>query len=275
MKLLFGIRVRCDITMIELRKRLEHPRRRSLVQKEWEGFSESQEKAFQTRKRNTIFRCFWEDGWSCEWKDGRRVGFGEQVNGVGRFPRVMRNTPASFPRCSFSGWTRCCHLETSVLWIRVICRSYRMNDSDYSNLDTAIVRKWFMRASRETGRRRRKQSVSVLNWWPVDQVYFPAWWNRLVFPFSWHRSWSWSMTFASSSVPWCWARWSIFWRTTIRIFQRWAFQFHTHSQSTGYIYAVIMFAAAMVQSVCLRNYFYLCFRTGLRLRSSVITMVYA
>ena len=54
MKLLFGIRVRCDITMIELRKRLEHPRRRSLVQKEWEGFSESQEKAFQTRKRNTI-----------------------------------------------------------------------------------------------------------------------------------------------------------------------------------------------------------------------------
>lgn len=53
-QLLFGIRVRCDITMIELRKRLEHPRRRSLVQKEWEGFSESQEKAFQTRKRNTI-----------------------------------------------------------------------------------------------------------------------------------------------------------------------------------------------------------------------------
>ena len=41
------------------------------------------------------------------------------------------------------------------------------------------------------------------------------------------------------------------------------------------MYAVVMFAAAVVQSVCLRNYFYLCFRTGLRLRSSVITMVYA
>lgn len=35
-----------------------------------------------------------------------------------------------------------------------------------------------------------------------------------------------------------------------------------------------MFVAALIQSICLRNYFYLCFRTGLRLRSSVVTMVY-
>ena len=42
----------------------------------------------------------------------------------------------------------------------------------------------------------------------------------------------------------------------------------------GYKYALIMFVAALLQSLCLRNYFYLCFRTGLRLRSSCITMVY-
>lgn len=44
--------------------------------------------------------------------------------------------------------------------------------------------------------------------------------------------------------------------------------------SKGYQYALIMFVAALLQSLCLRNYFYLCFRTGLRLRSSCITMVY-
>lgn len=45
-------------------------------------------------------------------------------------------------------------------------------------------------------------------------------------------------------------------------------------QSKGYQYALIMFFAALFQSICLRNYFYLCFRTGLRLRSSCVTMVY-
>ena len=44
-------------------------------------------------------------------------------------------------------------------------------------------------------------------------------------------------------------------------------------QSDGYKFAAIMFIAALFQSICLRNYFYLCFRTGLRLRSSCITMV--
>ena len=53
-----------------------------------------------------------------------------------------------------------------------------------------------------------------------------------------------------------------------------AFPFSFHRQSTGYTYGVIMFVAALIQSICLRNYFYLCFRTGLRLRSSVVTMVY-
>ena len=42
-------------------------------------------------------------------------------------------------------------------------------------------------------------------------------------------------------------------------------------QSDGYKFAAII--AALFQSICLRNYFYLCFRTGLRLRSSCITMV--
>ena len=45
-------------------------------------------------------------------------------------------------------------------------------------------------------------------------------------------------------------------------------------KSRGYMYGVIMFVAALIQSLCLRNYFYLCFRTGLRLRSSCVTMVY-
>ena len=35
-----------------------------------------------------------------------------------------------------------------------------------------------------------------------------------------------------------------------------------------------MFFCALLQSICLRNYFSLCFRTGLRLRSSCVTMVY-
>ena len=45
--------------------------------------------------------------------------------------------------------------------------------------------------------------------------------------------------------------------------------------SKGYQYALIMFVAALFQSLCLRNYFYLCFRTGMRLRSSCVTMVYS
>ena len=46
------------------------------------------------------------------------------------------------------------------------------------------------------------------------------------------------------------------------------------SDARGYTYALTMFVAALFQSVFLRNYFYLCFRTGLRLRSSCVTMVY-
>ena len=45
-------------------------------------------------------------------------------------------------------------------------------------------------------------------------------------------------------------------------------------KADGYKYALIMFVAALFQSLCLRNYFYLCFRTGMRLRSSCVTMVY-
>ena len=44
-------------------------------------------------------------------------------------------------------------------------------------------------------------------------------------------------------------------------------------QSDGYKFAAIMFIAALFQSICLRHYIYLSFRTGLRLRSSCITMV--
>ena len=40
------------------------------------------------------------------------------------------------------------------------------------------------------------------------------------------------------------------------------------------MYCAILFFSALLQSLCLRNYFYLCFRTGLRLRSSCVTMVY-
>ncbi|KAK8795899.1 hypothetical protein WA171_003866 [Blastocystis sp. BT1] len=42
----------------------------------------------------------------------------------------------------------------------------------------------------------------------------------------------------------------------------------------GVVDGVVMFVAALLQSLCLRNYFYLCFRTGLRLRSSCVTMIY-
>ncbi|KAK8805623.1 hypothetical protein WA158_002279 [Blastocystis sp. Blastoise] len=42
----------------------------------------------------------------------------------------------------------------------------------------------------------------------------------------------------------------------------------------GVYYALGLFVAALLQSYCLRNYFFLCFRTGMRMRSTVVTMVY-
>ncbi|CAK4317702.1 unnamed protein product [Aphanomyces euteiches] len=43
---------------------------------------------------------------------------------------------------------------------------------------------------------------------------------------------------------------------------------------TGLLYALTIFAAGVIQSFSLRQYFFLCFETGLRFRSAVVTAVY-
>ena len=45
--------------------------------------------------------------------------------------------------------------------------------------------------------------------------------------------------------------------------------------SNGLLYVFGLFAANAVMSLCLRQYFYRCYRVGMRLRSSVITSVFA
>jgi len=44
--------------------------------------------------------------------------------------------------------------------------------------------------------------------------------------------------------------------------------------SEGLLYAVAMLLSGIIQSFCLRQYFYYCYLTGLRLRSAVVTAVY-
>ena len=45
--------------------------------------------------------------------------------------------------------------------------------------------------------------------------------------------------------------------------------------SHGLIYVTALFCSNLIMSLCLRRYFYSCFRVGLRLRSAVVTSVYA
>lgn len=42
----------------------------------------------------------------------------------------------------------------------------------------------------------------------------------------------------------------------------------------GYFFAVIMFAAAVVQSLFLHQYFHRCFLAGMRIRTAVVSTVY-
>eukprot|EP00004_Rigifila_ramosa_P018380 TRINITY_DN4565_c0_g1_i3.p1 TRINITY_DN4565_c0_g1~~TRINITY_DN4565_c0_g1_i3.p1 ORF type:complete len:991 (-),score=281.77 TRINITY_DN4565_c0_g1_i3:1492-4185(-) len=44
--------------------------------------------------------------------------------------------------------------------------------------------------------------------------------------------------------------------------------------SLGYIYTLILFSAALIQSVCLQYYFHICFRVGMQLRGAIVTAVY-
>eukprot|EP00937_MAST-01D_sp_MAST-1D-sp2_P003616 g3616.t1 len=44
--------------------------------------------------------------------------------------------------------------------------------------------------------------------------------------------------------------------------------------SRGLLYAFVLLLSGVVQSLCLRQYFYRCFRTGMRLRSAVVVLVY-
>jgi len=45
--------------------------------------------------------------------------------------------------------------------------------------------------------------------------------------------------------------------------------------SHGLLYVAILFVANVTMSLCLRRYFYSCFRVGLRLRTAVVTSVFA
>lgn len=42
----------------------------------------------------------------------------------------------------------------------------------------------------------------------------------------------------------------------------------------GITLAIVLFASSIIQSICLRQYFFICYRVGMQLRSSVITSVY-
>ena len=42
----------------------------------------------------------------------------------------------------------------------------------------------------------------------------------------------------------------------------------------GYFYAVLLFVAAVIQSLFLHQYFHRCFRVGMRIRTAIIAAVY-
>ncbi|XP_054060449.1 ATP-binding cassette sub-family C member 2 isoform X2 [Rissa tridactyla] len=42
----------------------------------------------------------------------------------------------------------------------------------------------------------------------------------------------------------------------------------------GYLYAILLFLTAMIQSLCLQQYFTLCFKLGINVRASLITAIY-
>lgn len=43
---------------------------------------------------------------------------------------------------------------------------------------------------------------------------------------------------------------------------------------TGYLYSVLFFVVALIQSLCLQNYFLLCFILGVNVRSTIMASVY-
>ena len=42
----------------------------------------------------------------------------------------------------------------------------------------------------------------------------------------------------------------------------------------GYVYAVLLFCSAQAQSLLLHQYFHRCYRTGLRVKTAIISAVY-
>lgn len=42
----------------------------------------------------------------------------------------------------------------------------------------------------------------------------------------------------------------------------------------GYLFAVLLFVTALVQSFCLQQYFQLCFEVGMNLRTSLMSAIY-
>ena len=42
----------------------------------------------------------------------------------------------------------------------------------------------------------------------------------------------------------------------------------------GYLYAVLLFATAVIQSLLLHQYFHRCFLVGMRMRTAIISAVY-
>lgn len=43
---------------------------------------------------------------------------------------------------------------------------------------------------------------------------------------------------------------------------------------TGYLYSILLFVVALVQSVCLQYYFQLCFMLGMKVRTTIMASVY-
>lgn len=42
----------------------------------------------------------------------------------------------------------------------------------------------------------------------------------------------------------------------------------------GYVYAILLFLSALIQSLCLQQYFTLCFQLGIQVRASLIAAIY-
>lgn len=42
----------------------------------------------------------------------------------------------------------------------------------------------------------------------------------------------------------------------------------------GYLYAVLLFLTALVQSICLQQYFQLCFELGMLVRTALMAAIY-